>query len=202
MEWKIKNKVKDNDGIIKIQYSNNRIDWDFALGSEYEFCAIFSRVHGETLEDLKREKVRPIIYRKNSRMYHMVPNESNVVSYGLYPALIEHNVFCIGNQKRGNIIYLKKESNDIKVTLMKEQKRKWLFFFKSKKFRPEEVKLLFEGDEWNGKLYYTIAKQDMRYKYAVDVNEKDISIRLGLEQEAEFYSDDKCIKRMKSEKNG
>lgn len=190
MNWEIKDIWSPEDELILIKKrESNSIEWDFIEGSAAQMCVLFPSDGIKTLADLKRERVRPILYHKKLKKKHCTPPLIYCPkAYVLYPGIIENGCLYVGNQKEGNVVLLKEaEKKSVIINIVRENRfLGGLFHWQS--VQQKQLSLGASDDT----LYYKISgEQDYTYALEIKIGRENF-IHLKEDQTIVFFKDKAC----------
>lgn len=192
MLWQI-TEITADDGLIYAKRPiDDRIEWDFVVGSRFYLCAIFPLTNKKNLDELKKEKIRPILYHKDMKTFHIIPEEQRNAVFLLFPAFIEYGELIIGNQKKGNCILPKPEPLKMDVIISRWDQKKTLC--KRRKNHDKKVSLKIQDDMIYKKIYYQIQNRAgvTLGVYELLAEESEVTISVFKNQEVFFYTDKNC----------
>lgn len=189
MNWEIQENILDTDIICNIKNIDNKsLEWDFALGSRFELCALFLSMQEEQLEDFKERGERPILYHKSLQTYHFL-GETDYKQISLFPATIINGKLYIGNQKGDNIIILNKEVKKINVIIAKKLCGKFQWT------RTVRQNIILQCRDTMKEIYYIIDDTPkLLFHFCPENGQIIVSISKG--QRIIFYEDKLCKKRI------
>lgn len=198
MIWEIDGDTKGNREIVNAKLVNDCLEWDFVLGNNSQFCAIFL-LDGviDNLESLKKKEIRPILYHKDLRNYHKTNMDcKGIFGYRLYPAKMRGDTLFIGNQYEGNTIWIKPPKLNVKI-VCSNPKKVGLFFFRGQSFKI--VKLKLTEDDINHPVYYRRKTQGEDFLYSFIFTTELVSINVMDGDKIVFYKDPQCTKILEVE---
>lgn len=190
-------------GIVHIHIEQNKLSWDFPLGSSYDLCAIFNRQNGKTLRELQAAGVRPYLFHKRLKTCCKFLPEVYREGFLLFPARFnEDGVLDIADQIYGQNAQLLTDSKTVYIHTVFFKKKFFKEFLKSADtYAFTEHKISNITDDGTVFIYYKISRsEDLDSTiYKLPVTSDNVNIIINPGEKIIFFKDASCKEVVYSE---